>query len=262
MKRHIEKLDPDKIRLAAGDQVPPEVIILNSTESLMNDAAELAGQGYGNGTILIAEEQTAGRGRRGRTWESRKSLGLYFAVVLFDEYVGAAGPMLSIINGLTATETVRAAGCDNAGVKWPNDVFVGKRKIAGVLIEKPGDPNAYIVGIGVNVHHRLEDFSPELRSVATSIYIETEQDISRNEIAGWLIKNLINYIDEFHSGKSAAILTSYKDICVTLGKKVEVVGDRETYTGIAGGLTADGALIVNTGKERRTVYAGDVNIIR
>jgi BirA family biotin operon repressor/biotin-[acetyl-CoA-carboxylase] ligase len=257
----LEKLDAEKIIATIELLTPPEIIVEDITGSLMDDATESAVQSQGPSIVLVAEEQTAGRGRRNRPWESARSLGLYMAVVLSESRIGRVGGVLSLIAGLAACEAIKAVGNVNAAIKWPNDIMVMNRKIAGILIEKPACVPAVIIGIGVNVHHRLKDFSAELEKTATSIYIETGRDVSRNVVAGHLFTEILSKIDEFHKGAGPTLLNSYKQACETLGTEVKITDGPETCKGTAVDVSDDGALVLKTVSGKRKIYAGDIKPI-
>jgi BirA family biotin operon repressor/biotin-[acetyl-CoA-carboxylase] ligase len=260
LDKHIEPLNEREIRAAAGKHRPAEIIVLGKTGSLMDDAAELAGRDNRHGTVLVAEEQTAGRGRHGRTWESPRGLGLYIAVILDEKRTGEPGSMLSIISGLAACEAVHGAGVSTAVVKWPNDVLVGEKKTAGILVSKKMTAGAYIVGTGINVHHREDDFPPEIEGTATSIYLEIGRDVSRNRVAGLLVRSLFEKNLGFMKWGPQHIMGDYKNQCVTLGKEVEITEKGEVYNGMAEDITDDGALLVRTGAGVKAFYTGEASI--
>ncbi len=262
MDKPIEALSESKIRAAAGKHRPAEIIVLGETGSLMDDAAELAARDRRHGTILVAEEQTAGRGRHGRTWESGRHLGLYIAIILNEKKTGDPGSMLSIISGLAAREAVTGAGVSYAKVKWPNDVLVGERKIAGTLVSKKTTAGVYIIGTGINVHHREDDFPLEIKGKATSIHLETGRDVSRNEVAGLLVRSLFEKNLGFVKGGPQHIIEEYKKLCVTLGKEVEITEKGEVYNGIAEDIADDGALLVRISAEIKAFYTGEASISR
>jgi BirA family biotin operon repressor/biotin-[acetyl-CoA-carboxylase] ligase len=247
LDKQFETLSEREICAAAGEHRPAEIIILGKTGSLMDDAAELAARDRCHGTVLVAEEQTAGRGRHGRTWESTRGLGLYIAIILDEKKTRDPGSMLSIMSGLAACEAVRYAGVSAAEVKWPNDVLVGERKIAGTLLSKKTTAGVYIVGTGINVHHREGDFPTEFEDKATSIYLETGRDVSRNRVAGLLVRSLFEKNLGFVKWGPRHIIGEYKNLCVTLGKEVEITEKGKVY---------------RTGNEIKAFYTGEASINR
>jgi len=262
LDKRIERLNEREIRAAAGTHRPAEIIVLDETRSLMDDAAELAARGRRHGTVLAAEEQTAGRGRHGRTWESTRYLGLYIAILLEEKKTGDPGPILSLICGLAACEAVRDVGVSGAQVKWPNDVLAGGRKIAGTLVSRKPVDRVYIVGTGINVHHREGDFSREIKDIATSVYLETGRDVSRSEVAGLLVRSLFERNSVFVKSGPLSTIKEYKKLCVTLGKEVEITEKGGKFMGIAEDIADDGALLIRTDDEVKAFYAGDVSVRR
>jgi BirA family biotin operon repressor/biotin-[acetyl-CoA-carboxylase] ligase len=259
--KYIENLDADRILAAIDNYLTPEVIVLDAIDSLMDKAKELAARGIKDWTVVVAEEQTKGRGRRGRTWYSLRSLGLYFTVLLSEIFLGKAWRNLPIITALAVIETLQITGCANVKAKWPNDIIIGGKKIAGILIEKPAKLNAYIIGVGINVHHRAKDLRPELQDAATSIFLETERDLSRNIITGYLIKNINRKIVELDTVGENAVVNAYIGFCETLGKTVEVVCGNEVVSGIAETVAPDGSLVIKTVNGQKNIYAGDIETI-
>jgi BirA family biotin operon repressor/biotin-[acetyl-CoA-carboxylase] ligase len=259
LDKQIKALNEREIRAAAGKHRPAEIIVLGETGSLMDDAAELAARDPRHSTVLVAEEQTAGRGRHGRTWESARHLGLYIAIILDEKKTGDPGSILSIISGLAACEALRSAGVSTAMVKWPNDVLVGKRKIAGTLVSKKTTAGIYIVGAGINVHHREDDFPPELKGKATSIYLEIGRDVPRNKVAGLLVRSLFEKNLGFVKAGPPHIIEEYKKLCVTLGKEVEITEKGEVYNGMAEDIADDGALLVRTNTGTKAFYTEEAS---
>jgi BirA family biotin operon repressor/biotin-[acetyl-CoA-carboxylase] ligase len=256
-----EKLDPKKILAAVGDDLSTEIIVFDEVGSLMDEAANLEDRENNRWTIIVTEEQTKGRGRRNRVWYSPRSVGLYFTALLPETVLDTAPSKLPFITSLAAVETLQTAGCGDVRIKWPNDIIANRKKIAGILIEKPARVNTYILGVGINVHHRTDDLPPGLRESATSIFLETGRDISRNLLTASLLKNINRKIMELVDPGETAIMEAYISLCETLGKKVEISNGSEFISGTAETVAPDGSLIIKTAKGQRTVYAGDVRII-
>lgn len=261
MTETVEKLDPGKILAAVGDDLTPEVILFEEVSSLMDEAAKLRKREKNRWTVIVAEEQTEGRGRRNREWYSPRSLGLYFAALLPETALDTIPLKLPFIMALATVETLHKAGCADVRIKWPNDIIAKRKKIAGILIEKPARVNTYILGVGINVHHRIDDFPTDLRESVTSIYLETGRDLSRNVLAGSLLKNINRKTKELIDSHESAILEAYTGLCETLGKQVEVLNGAEVISGTAETVAPDGSLIIRTAKGQKKVYAADVGII-
>ena len=231
----------------------PQLEIHGSIGSTNDRARELAGAGAEAYTVVIAEEQSAGRGREGRRWESPPRTGLWISVVA-PSLDPAARPLLPLRAGLAACRAVESAAPGvRAGIKWPNDVFIAGRKAGGILCE--GGPSAIVIGVGLNV--RRAAFPAELAATATSLEAELGGPVDRAALAGFLLDEL------------RTLLTPPLGLDGEVGREVEardilkgrpvIAGTGET--GIARGIGRDGALRVEVAPgEVRRVMAGGVRI--
>ena len=242
---------------AAGAALPGrEIHWRASLDSTMYDAAKLAAAGAPSGTVVGADEQTAGMGRFGRRWHSEPDAGLYFSVVLRPienrPQVGNL-PHITLALGLA----VREAIVDSTGVvcdlRWPNDLLIGDRKCAGILTQL--DDRAVIAGIGINVNQSA--FPADLSEIATSLRLASGRSHSREE----LLIRLLPAIDEWSALDSPSILRVFAESSSYVrGRRVAVeIAEDDLLTGTTAGLTSDGYLIVrdDRGKEH-TIIAGGV----
>jgi BirA family biotin operon repressor/biotin-[acetyl-CoA-carboxylase] ligase len=226
---------------------------LASTQPL---AMKLAEAGAASGTAVVADEQTAGIGRQGHSWHSGAGAGLYVSVVLYPPLEPATRPVLTLAVGLAAAEAIaRVAGirCD---LRWPNDVMIGDRKVAGILTQLAGD--AAVTGIGINVGH--ESFPEEIAKLATSIRIETGDVYSREDLLIALLESADAFAKMLKSAGKSAILDAFtRASSYAKGKRVRVdMGDRE-IEGITAGLDDYGFLrVLKTDGKIETVLAGGV----
>lgn len=254
-------LDSDRL---AGHRV--EVVEETGSTNLL--AAERARAGAPDGTVVVAEHQTAGRGRLDRRWEAPPRACLTFSVILRPDVAPARWPWIPLLAGVATAETLRAEGFD-AGLKWPNDVLLGEgpdaeRKVAGLLVERveaPGGPVA-IVGIGLNVTLTEAELPvPQ----ATSLLLAAGREIDRTDLLLALVARLRTRHAAWREGGAAAesLAAEYAEACVTLGRpvRVELPGER-TLAGTAVALDGDGRLVVDDGLARRPVGAGDVIHVR
>jgi BirA family biotin operon repressor/biotin-[acetyl-CoA-carboxylase] ligase len=169
------------------------VVRLGAVGSTNDEAARLAAQGAPAGTAVVAAEQRAGRGRQGRPWHSPAGANLYCSIVLRPRRPLGEWPDLSWVLAAAVAAWAREAGAGGATVKHPNDVLVGGRKLAGLLLESRtggGEPGALVVGIGVNVNTGLEEFPPELRASATSLALVSGRPLEREALLGRLFAHL------------------------------------------------------------------------
>jgi BirA family biotin operon repressor/biotin-[acetyl-CoA-carboxylase] ligase len=232
--------------------------------STSDRAKELAEEGAEGGEVVIAEAQTAGRGRRGRVWSSPPRRNLYFSVVLRPDLPPARAPELTLVASLALCDALRQAGVA-AGIKWPNDVLASGRKIAGVLTELAAEPDRVhwvVVGAGVNVNARPEDFPEELRDQATSVLIERGQAAPRALLAAACFTALEDWLDRHAEEGFAPIREAWRARSVTLGREVVVHEGGRELTGVAEDIDDAGALLVRTRAGVERILAGDVTLVR
>ena len=230
-----------------------------------NDTVMEAGQaGEPEGFAILADRQTAGRGRRGRSWVSAAGVGLYTSVLLRPQQLPARIPLLTLVGGLAVAEAVEHIALVAPRLKWPNDVLVEGRKVAGILAEMAstdGKVGPVVIGMGINVNHRPQDFPAELLPTATSLFLVTGKTLPRGQLAAALFNALDRWYQAFREGDDEAILTAGRQRSAILGRRVTVYADEECWQGIATDLDDDGALVVREeGGAIRRVIAGHVSI--
>jgi BirA family biotin operon repressor/biotin-[acetyl-CoA-carboxylase] ligase len=235
---------------------------LDSTNQL---AFRLAHDGAEHGEVVITEQQTAGKGRRGRTWVSPPGLNLYFSAILRPELPPQRAPELTLVAAVALTEVLREAGAE-AFIKWPNDVQIDGRKVAGILTELSAEPERVhfvVLGVGVNLNAQPEHFPEDLRETATSLSLALGQKVPRALFAASLWNRLEEWLDLHLETGFDAIRQRWKELSSTLGQDVLVRTDRREFRGLAEDIDASGALLVRTedGSVER-VLAGDVERLR
>ncbi|ABC82158.1 biotin--[acetyl-CoA-carboxylase] ligase [Anaeromyxobacter dehalogenans] len=241
--------------------------VLHAHEELAstNDRArELAEEGAVHGEVVIAERQTAGRGRRGRAWISPPRKNLYFSVVLRPDLPPARAPEITLVASLAVCDALRQAGVD-AGIKWPNDVLAGGRKIAGILTELAAEQDRVhwmVVGVGVNVNAGADDFPDDLRGEATSVLLERGEPAPRALFAAACLTALEGWLDVHEERGFAPIREAWRERSVTLGREVRVAVDGGELAGTAEDIDEAGALLVRTASGLERVLAGDVRLVR
>jgi BirA family biotin operon repressor/biotin-[acetyl-CoA-carboxylase] ligase len=232
--------------------------------STSDRAKELADEGASHGEVVIAEAQTAGRGRRGRAWSSPPGRNLYFSVVLRPELPPMRAAELTLVASLAVCDALRQAGVA-AGIKWPNDLLVAGRKIAGILTELAAEPDRVqwvVLGVGVNVNAGPDDFPAELRDDATSILIERGQPAPRALFAAACLTALEAWLDTHGENGFAPIREAWRQRSVTLGRSVVVRADGREIRGTATDIDDRGALLVATAAGEERIIAGDVQLLR
>ncbi|HQR31608.1 MAG TPA: biotin--[acetyl-CoA-carboxylase] ligase [Blastocatellia bacterium] len=215
-------------------------------------------------TCVVADEQTAGRGRRDRQWHSSPGDGLYLSILLLPQSSTRIS-LLSLMSSVAVAETLLERGVTGVDIKWPNDVLVNGRKLCGILVESIGSGTyapRIIVGIGVNLNH--QSFPDELGLLATSLKIETEQTTDVEEFRDQLLKKIYDWYVRWQRGEGGLILDRWQELSsYALGLQITVTLDDEQLSGETAGLTEDGALILRlkTGTLRR-IFSGDVTRLR
>jgi BirA family biotin operon repressor/biotin-[acetyl-CoA-carboxylase] ligase len=231
------------------------------TDSTNRVALEL---GYANepeGSVVLAEEQTAGRGRAGRTWYSERATGIYVSLLLRPRISPVQAPLLTIMAGLSAHAAIQAQTGLQPDVKWPNDLMLNGKKLGGILTEMHSETTLVrfvIVGIGINVNQ--EKFPPELSGIATSLRVETGQSRSRLELLGRLLHEFETDYNRFLRDGPAPIIERFTQVSsYARGKRVRVSNGSESYVGLTAGLRPEGLLQVQQDDGTlATVFAGDV----
>ena len=216
---------------------------IDSTNSL---AMTLGERGEPHGTVIIAEEQTAGRGRAGHSWHSEKTNGIYMTVLLRPPISPQQAPLITLVAGLAVREAVIEQTGLMPDLRWPNDLLFGRKKFCGILTEMNAEQDQIhfvAVGIGINVNH--ERIPAELSRIATSLQIETQRVQSRVEIVARLLRHLETYYNRFVKEGPETIVARFSEVSsYARGKHVRIESVSETYTGTTEGLEPTGLLRV------------------
>jgi BirA family biotin operon repressor/biotin-[acetyl-CoA-carboxylase] ligase len=220
------------------------IVRLHETTSTMKDAAALAQQGKPHGTAVIADIQTAGIGRQGHTWHSADLGGLYISIVLRLEIA----PVLTLALGLAVQHALNDLAQVSADLRWPNDVMLNERKLAGILVQAA--EGALIAGIGLNVNQSA--FPPELGEIATSLKIETGREYPKDALADRIVAESLRYAA---LTKQEILRRFDQNSSWSRGKAVEVDGK---IRGVTAGLDDNGFLLVRTAEGIETIVAGGV----
>jgi BirA family biotin operon repressor/biotin-[acetyl-CoA-carboxylase] ligase len=242
----------------------PQILRYKSLPSTNNEAARLAALGAEEGLAVVAEEQTAGRGRLQRSWVSPLGAGLYCSVLLRPKFSADRWPLITFVAALSVSDALLESANLETDIKWPNDLLASERKICGILAEviETEEGRAVVLGMGVNVTR--EAFPEELSSVAISVEEATGRTVEASTILHFLLRALIRWYPLLAEidGDERIIAEWTSRSSYAEGKLVKVVNGDETLTGTTKGLAADGALILETDKGIVTVRAGDVSRVR
>ncbi|MCX5751011.1 MAG: biotin--[acetyl-CoA-carboxylase] ligase [Candidatus Saganbacteria bacterium] len=211
-------------------------LFYSEIDSTNEEARRLVKQGVQEGTVIVAESQTAGYGKWKRTWFSPKGDGLYVSIILFP--TETFSPLeFSLLGTLASVKAIKTLTGLEARIKWPNDVMVNGKKIGGVLVEKVKE--WIVIGIGLNVN--VKTFPDELKENASSLYLQLGSEVNKEELLDLLLKEL----DQLYPSKEQ-ICAEWKSLSDTLGKQVKVVNQQGSFQGKAIGYGFHGELILET----------------
>lgn len=241
------------------------VICLPETTSTNVEAYRLAEGGAAEGTVVIAESQLQGKGRLGRSWHSPSGVNLYCSLILRPPILPVDAFQLTFLSAVAVARAIEASSAIRPLIKWPNDILLNGKKVAGLLNEMSAETERVhfvILGIGVNLNMRPDQYPEDLRHPATSLFIESGRQVNRLVFA----RHLLESLDSLYAGYLAHGYSTVRDEwvarCGMIGKRVAVSGGAEQIEGVATGIDDNGALLVTTdsGSQAR-VLAGDVRIV-
>ena len=232
-----------------------KIVYINSVDSTNEEAKRHSD--YPEGSLFIAENQTAGKGRLGRTWESERFAGIAMSLLLKPNIPIEKISQLTLIAGIAAA---RAIGGD-ALIKWPNDIVIGTRKVCGILTEMSAEPervNYVVCGMGINVNNK--SFPDELSDKATSVFIERGEKLNRADIVSAVMNEFEKVYKTFKKDGFAPLADEYKSLCLTVGRDVRVMYADKEIVGLCTGIDENGGLIVATNDGTVNITSGDVSV--
>jgi BirA family biotin operon repressor/biotin-[acetyl-CoA-carboxylase] ligase len=259
-------LAPSLIRAELGDnKIGNKIVHYFRVDSTNEAALKLAAAGAPHGSVVLAEEQTAGRGRFGRSWYSEKSSGIYVSVILRPPLAPATAPILTLMAGVAAQQAVSTATGLSVDIRWPNDLLVDGKKVCGILMEMTADLDrlhAVVLGIGINVNHSA--MPAELKEIATSLRIETGRSHSRAHIVAALLKELERKYHLLLDEGGAAIARRWTAASsFAEGKRVRVLSNSGGYLATTLGLEPTGALRVRRDDRREELLvSGEIREVK
>ena len=234
-------------RLGKTRVIGREIQVFEETTSTNDVVTRLAQDGVKEGVVVFAESQTKGRGRRGREWTSPARKGLWFSVLLRPAIQPQAATQLTIASATALARAITLHTGIVPEIKWPNDILIGGKKLAGILTEMSAELdhlNEVILGIGINVNSELSDFPIALRKIATSLRIEAGHMVDRAGLAVVILRELDRDYERIKNGEFEVVAEQWQQHCTTIGAQVSIrVGDR-VVRGRAEALDADGALLL------------------
>ena len=246
-----------------------KVECFSSIDSTNTKAKQLAELGEAEGTLVTAEEQTAGKGRRGRSWESEPGVGIWMTLLLRPSLLPVKVSGLTLLAALALVRAIKDVCRLDAQIKWPNDVILAKKKICGILTEMSSEENYvnYVVtGIGINAN--TTSFPKEIEKTATSIFQQTGKKVDRSELIASMIRilcsdygrfvkeqDLSSFVEEYND----VLANRDKEVCVYYGM-VEQSSPENTERGVAKGIDHDGALLVEIDGRIKRIMSGEVSV--
>ena len=234
--------------------------VLDSTNLRAKMDAE---NGAPQGALVVADMQTAGRGRRGRSWSSPAGANVYFTLILKPDFAPDKASMLTLVMAMAVAAGITEVGGVQAYIKWPNDIVINGKKVCGMLTEMSLQQDYIqhvVIGVGINVG--LQDFPPEIAAVAACLERECGRKIHRASLVVSIMKAFEEYYESFlRTLDFSGLLEAYNSLLVNCGREVRVMDPKGEYTGISRGINQTGELLVEMpdGSER-AVYAGEVSV--
>jgi len=260
-------LNQEKLKQSlAGKFIGHQLYYYEEIGSTNDEAFRLGLAGAPEGTALIANSQSAGKGRMQRVWHSPAGSNIYTSIILRPQIEPARAPQLSILAGVAVVDVLESYCPDRIKLKWPNDVLIDGKKVCGILSQMKTTArkvNFIVLGVGINVNINYSQFPKEICNLATSLAIETGREISRQELIISLYENLAKWYNKLLKDGFCRIKEKWLSISPMIGQTVQVMFQEEAVSGKAIGLDEDGSLILLTaGNKEFKVSAGDATIVK
>ncbi|MDO4301361.1 MAG: biotin--[acetyl-CoA-carboxylase] ligase [Clostridia bacterium] len=230
-------------------------------DSTNEECKRQANAGCCSGLFVVCDQQTAGKGRLGRSWVAEKSSGLYMSMLLKPDIMPVEAPQMTLVAGIAIRRIINRLTGLNVEIKWPNDIIINGKKLVGILTEMSAEMekvNYIVVGIGINVN--MAGFEGELKEKAASLYIETGRKFKRSDIINEFLSEFKLCYDEFCKNGFESFVNEYNEYCANVNKAVKTVGGKEEISGIAKGVNSRGELLILSNDELVPVFAGEVSL--
>ncbi len=258
------RIDKVVLRKSLGDRLLGHRLLYFLTlPSTNRHVRELAEDGWPEGTIVMAEEQTAGRGRSGHTWHSPPGVGIHLSILLKPRLAAERVPLLTLMAAVGTARGLRDRGHE-AEIKWPNDLMLKGRKIGGILAEtrfRPASPPEVVLGLGLNVNHREEHFPAPLLPGAGSIRILTGRDADRTALLTNILIQMDSLYDRLKDGDEGGLVEDYVSLCpMANGAAISVQQGSEVVSGKTSGIGPTGALRLATASGILELHAGEARL--
>jgi BirA family biotin operon repressor/biotin-[acetyl-CoA-carboxylase] ligase len=240
-----------------------KLFVFDSLDSTNACARTLADAGLEEGTVVLADYQTAGRGRQGRSWLSVPAMNILLSIILRPSVTKEQASLLTFYAAVSVARVLERMNVGKVECKWPNDVLLNGRKCCGILLDNSFQQDRLIysvVGIGMNVNQT--QFDNGISTRATSLARESGSTFDRKNIVQSLLEESDRLLPSLDNARINGIIDEWKDRCTMFGKSVTLAQDDKTISGIAVRLEADGGLVLSTPSGQSTYYAGDVTIVQ
>jgi BirA family transcriptional regulator, biotin operon repressor / biotin---[acetyl-CoA-carboxylase] ligase len=262
----VEKIKSHCKRHPRVREVAHEFLLFDRVDSTNQIALEMASNGMPGGLVILAESQERGKGRLGRKWFSPEGVNLYLSLFLRPHQPPREFPLFSLATSVAVVEAIEKVTGLSPAIKWPNDILLDHRKVAGILLESEtggGQTPPLVIGIGLNVNLDHSDLPPELQPTAGSLKMALGHEVDRTVLVCTLLETLSEQILLLQEGKADLLIQAMKQKCQTLGKKVRVDTPRQAFEGRAEEIQDDGGLMIRMGDGNlRKILIGDITHLR
>ncbi|MBD1371591.1 biotin--[acetyl-CoA-carboxylase] ligase [Hazenella sp. IB182357] len=263
------QVNPDRVSAAevsaylTTKRLGQHITYLDTTTSTQTVAHEWAKEGAPEGAIVIADNQTAGRGRLGRNWFSPKSAGIWFSLILRPQIDLQAATQLTLLMSVAVRQAIQKATGLSPHIKWPNDLLINEKKICGILTELRGEQDQIhyvVVGMGMNVNTPYTMFPSELQNQASSLAIETGHQMDRAPLIATLLAEIEALYDEYLTDGFLPIKLKWEAGAGMLGERITARTAKNTVSGIATGLSSEGALLIQCDEKTIPIYSAEIEV--
>ncbi len=239
------------------------IVYLDETGSTNNDAKRLADEGEVHGTLVVSDTQSSGRGRRGKAWSSPPGTTISMTLLLRPSFMPDKASMLTLLMAMAVTTAIEEECALQTKIKWPNDIIINRKKVAGILTEMNAETDYIhyvVIGVGINVN--LEAVPEEIAEIATSLRLEKKRKVSRAEIIERTMYHFEQYYEEYLKYLDLSfVMDEYNQRLISLDSEVKVLDPKGEFRGISRGINKDGELMVETEDGGlHAIYAGEVSV--
>lgn len=259
------KMSADSIRMALnGTTFGEHIYYFDSVDSTQKIANELASNGATEGTIVVADQQTGGRGRLARKWFSPENTGIWMSLIIKPNIPIYQAPQLTLLTAVAAAKAIEEQISIAPYIKWPNDLLLNNKKITGILTEMQAEADSIhsiIIGIGINVNQKKTDFPEELQEIASSLQIETGQIFAREAIISSFLRHFENLYMVYQKEGFAVVKELWESYAISVGRTITATTINEKIVGVALGITDQGVLLIKDEQGQiHNIYSADIEI--